>query len=56
MLSLKKIAISEAGKQKIATCTEIVQLDEWLGRILDASSEAELFQGKKTRKPTTKKR
>ena len=42
-LVARSVALSEAGRARIASCSDIDTLTRWLGRAVTATSEAEVF-------------
>jgi hypothetical protein len=42
-LVARTVALSEAGRARIASCSDLDTLTRWLGRAVTAASEAEVF-------------
>ena len=45
VLAARKLALSELGRTRLASCTDVVVLTAWLERAATAASEAEVFAG-----------
>jgi flagellar biosynthesis/type III secretory pathway protein FliH len=45
VLTARKLALSEFGRARLASCSDLSMLTAWLDRATTATSEAEVFAG-----------
>ncbi len=45
VLATRKLALSELGRTRLASCSDVATLTAWLARAVTAASEAEVFAG-----------
>ncbi len=45
VLAARKLALSELGRTRLASCSDVATLTAWLERAVTAASEAEVFEG-----------
>ncbi len=45
VMSARQLPLSEAGRARLASCTDVATLTRWHARAVTASTEAEIFAG-----------
>jgi hypothetical protein len=54
VLDARGLTVDSAARRRLMACTELAQLERWLGKAVTVQSVQELFQPKSSSKPTAR--